>query len=179
MKRKKLNKRFITFLYFSAIWVRASSFNHFTYKTNVSLRFHSACLYVNLYFAYRKTHAKLLILAYKYHHIKHSTWEINHHFVNSVLKGGICHFVKWQIPPPSNTKVTMLLCLMRSNALFVVHTAITALFQSKQLLLFVFKMQQDSLLPSSTGILTAMQRQTAVTAYFSSKQLLLFARRHI
>ena len=47
------------------------------------------------------------------------------------------------------------------------------IFSSKQLLLFVLEMQ-DSLLPSSTGILTAVQRQTAVTAYFSSNQLLLF-----
>ena len=53
------------------------------------------------------------------------------------------------------------------------HTAVTAYSESKQLLLFVFVLQ-DSLLPSSTGILTAMQRQTAVTAYFSSKQLSLF-----
>ena len=30
-------------------------------------------------------------------------------------------------------------------------------------------------LPSSIGILTAVQRQTAVTAYFSSQQLLFFA----
>ena len=49
----------------------------------------------------------------------------------------------------------------------------TAHFKSKQLLLFVFELQ-DSLLPSSTGILTAVQRRTAVTAYLSSKQLLLF-----
>ena len=33
---------------------------------------------------------------------------------------------------------------------------------------------QESLLPSSTGILTAVQKITAVTAYFTSKQLLLF-----
>ena len=46
--------------------------------------------------------------------------------------------------------------------------------RQNQLLLLVFELQ-DSLLPSSTGILTAEQRQTAVTAYFSSKQLLLFA----
>ena len=39
--------------------------------------------------------------------------------------------------------------------------------------LYVFELQ-DSLLPSSTGILTAVQRQTAVTAYLQSKQLLLF-----
>ena len=42
-------------------------------------------------------------------------------------------------------------------------TAVTAYFSSKQLLLFVFELQ-DSLLPSSTGMLTAVQRQTAVTA---------------
>ena len=53
------------------------------------------------------------------------------------------------------------------------QTAVTAYFTSKQLLLFVFELQ-DSLLPSSTGILTAVQRQTAVTAYFTSKRLLLF-----
>ena len=51
--------------------------------------------------------------------------------------------------------------------------AVTAYLQSKQLQLFVFELQ-DSLLPSSTGILTAEQRQTAVTAYLQSKQLLLF-----
>ena len=45
------------------------------------------------------------------------------------------------------------------------QTAVTAYFSSKQLLLFVFELQ-DSLLPSSTGILTAVQRQTAVPAYF-------------
>ena len=33
---------------------------------------------------------------------------------------------------------------------------------------------QDSLQPTSTGMLTAVQIQTAVTAYFTSKQLLLF-----
>ena len=54
------------------------------------------------------------------------------------------------------------------------QTAVTAYLKSKQLLLFVFELQ-DSLLPSSTGILTAVQRQTAVTAYLKSKQLLLFA----
>ena len=48
-------------------------------------------------------------------------------------------------------------------------TAVTAYFTSKQLLLFAFKLQ-DCLLPSSTGILTAVQRQTTVTAYFSSQQ---------
>ena len=52
-------------------------------------------------------------------------------------------------------------------------TAVTAYFTSNQLLLFVFELQ-DSLLPSSTGILTAAQRQTAVTAHLKSKQLLLF-----
>ena len=41
--------------------------------------------------------------------------------------------------------------------------AATAYLKSKQLLLFVFELQ-DSLLPSSTGMLTAVQRQTAVTA---------------
>ena len=40
-------------------------------------------------------------------------------------------------------------------------------------MLFVFELQ-DSLLPSSTAILSAVQRQTAVSAYFPSKQLLLF-----
>ena len=53
------------------------------------------------------------------------------------------------------------------------QTAVADYFSSKQLLLFVFELQ-DSLLPSSTDILTAVQRQTAVTAYFSSNQLLLF-----
>ena len=53
------------------------------------------------------------------------------------------------------------------------QTAVTAYFSSKPLLLFVFDLQ-DSLLPSSTGILTAVQRQTAVTAYSKSKRLLLF-----
>ena len=55
------------------------------------------------------------------------------------------------------------------------QTAVTAYFTSKQLLLFVFELQ-DSLLPSSTGILTTEQRQTAVTAHLYSKhkQLLLF-----
>ena len=53
------------------------------------------------------------------------------------------------------------------------QTAVTAYLSSKQLLMFGFELQ-DSLLPSSTGILTAVQRQTAVTVYFSSKQLLLF-----
>ena len=43
----------------------------------------------------------------------------------------------------------------------------------KKLLLFAFKLQ-DSLLPSSTGILTGVQRQTVVTAYLKCKQLLLF-----
>ena len=47
------------------------------------------------------------------------------------------------------------------------------LLEKKRLLLFVFELQ-DSLLPSSTDILTAMQRQTAVTAHLKSKQLLLF-----
>ena len=50
---------------------------------------------------------------------------------------------------------------------------VTAYFSSKQLLLFVVELQ-DSLLPSSAAILTAVQRQTTVIAYFSSKQLLLF-----
>ena len=54
------------------------------------------------------------------------------------------------------------------------QTAVTANFSSYQLLLFVFALQ-DSLLSSSTGILTAVQRQTAVTAYFTTKRLLLFA----
>ena len=49
------------------------------------------------------------------------------------------------------------------------QTAVTAYFISKQLLLFVFELQ-DSLLSSSSGIMTAEQRQTAVTAYFISKQ---------
>ena len=44
------------------------------------------------------------------------------------------------------------------------QTTVAAGFSGKQLLLFVFELQ-DSLLPSSTGILTAGQRQTAVTAY--------------
>ena len=50
------------------------------------------------------------------------------------------------------------------------QTAVTAYFIS---MLFVFELQ-DSLLPSSNGILTAVQRQTAVTAYLTSKQLALF-----
>ena len=50
-------------------------------------------------------------------------------------------------------------------------TAVTYYLKSKQLLLFVFELQ-DSLLPSSTGIPTAVQRQTAVTAYLKSKQLM-------
>ena len=53
------------------------------------------------------------------------------------------------------------------------QTVVAAYLKSKQLLLFAFELQ-DSLLPSSTGILTAVQRQTAVTAYLVSKQLLLF-----
>ena len=52
------------------------------------------------------------------------------------------------------------------------QTAVTAYLKSKRLLLFDFELQ-DSLLPSSTGILTVVQRQTAVTAYLKSKQLLL------
>ena len=55
----------------------------------------------------------------------------------------------------------------------LLQTAVTADISSKQLLLFVFALQ-DSLLSSSTGILTAMQRQTSVTADISSKQLLPF-----
>ena len=53
------------------------------------------------------------------------------------------------------------------------QTAVTAYFTSTQLPLLVFELQ-DSLLPSSAGILTAVQRQTAVTAYFTSNQLLVF-----
>ena len=55
------------------------------------------------------------------------------------------------------------------------QTAVIAYLSSKQLLLFVFELQ-DSILPLSNGIglLTAMQRQTAVTGYCISKQLLLF-----
>ena len=62
--------------------------------------------------------------------------------------------------------------------------AVTAHFISQQLLLFAFAWTlrqtafsfelQDSLLPSSSGIMTAVQRQTAVAAYLKSKQLLLF-----
>ena len=52
-------------------------------------------------------------------------------------------------------------------------TEVTAHLKSKQLLLFVFELQ-DYLLPSSNGILTAAQRQIAVTAYLKSEQLLLF-----
>ena len=44
---------------------------------------------------------------------------------------------------------------------------------SNQLLLFVFDLQ-DSLLPSNTGILTAVLGQTAITAYITSNHLLLF-----
>ena len=54
-----------------------------------------------------------------------------------------------------------------------IQTAVTTYLKSKQVLLFDFELQ-DSLLPSSTDILTAVQRQTAVAAYLSSKQLLLF-----
>ena len=53
---------------------------------------------------------------------------------------------------------------------------VTDYLSSKQLpwlQLFVFA-RHDYLLPSSTGILNAVQRQTAVTAYLKSKQLLLF-----
>ena len=53
------------------------------------------------------------------------------------------------------------------------QTAVTAYLKSEQLLQFVFELQ-DSLLPSSTGILNAAQRQTAVTAYLKREQLLLF-----
>ena len=53
------------------------------------------------------------------------------------------------------------------------QTAVTADLKSQQSLLFVFELQ-DSLLPSSTGILTAMQRQTAVAAYLKREQLLPF-----
>ena len=56
----------------------------------------------------------------------------------------------------------MRLCTARTNS------------RNLQLLLFVFELQ-DSLLSSSTGILTAVQKQTAVTAYLKSKLLLLFA----
>ena len=45
------------------------------------------------------------------------------------------------------------------------QTAVTAYFKNEQLLLFVCALQ-DSLLPSSNGILTALlQRQAAVAAY--------------
>ena len=45
------------------------------------------------------------------------------------------------------------------------QTAVTASFlSSKQLLLLVFELQ-DSLLPSSNGILTPVQRQTTVPVY--------------
>ena len=54
------------------------------------------------------------------------------------------------------------------------QAAITAYFTSKQLLLFVFELQ-DYLLPSSNGILTPVRGQTTVTAYLTSKQLLLLA----
>ena len=50
---------------------------------------------------------------------------------------------------------------------------VTACLSSQQGLLFLFVLQ-DSLLPSSNGILTAVQNKKAVTAYFASKQLLLF-----
>ena len=53
------------------------------------------------------------------------------------------------------------------------QTAVTAYFSSKQLLFFVFELQ-ESLVPSSTGILTTVQRQTAVTAFLNNKHLLLF-----
>ena len=52
------------------------------------------------------------------------------------------------------------------------HTAVTAYFSSKQLVLFVFELQ-DSLLLSSTGLLIAVQRQTTETDYILGKQLLL------
>ena len=54
------------------------------------------------------------------------------------------------------------------------QTAVNIYFTSKQLPLFVFELR-DSLLPSSTGILSAEQRQTAITAHFTSKHLQLFA----
>ena len=53
------------------------------------------------------------------------------------------------------------------------ETTVTAYLTSEQLLLFVFELQ-DSLLPSSTGIITAVQRQAEVTDYLKPKQLLLF-----
>ena len=46
--------------------------------------------------------------------------------------------------------------------------------EQRQAAVTVFFELQDSLLPSSTGILTVGQRQTAVTAYFKSEQLLMF-----
>ena len=60
-----------------------------------------------------------------------------------------------------------------SSAIKNWQTAVIAYFTSMQLLLFVFELH-DSFIPSSIGILTAVQRQTAVTAYFTSRQLLLF-----
>ena len=53
------------------------------------------------------------------------------------------------------------------------QTTVTAYIASKQLLL-IFGLQ-ESLLPSSNGVMTAVQKQTAVTAYFANEQLLLFA----
>ena len=53
------------------------------------------------------------------------------------------------------------------------QTTVSDYFWNKQLLLFVFELH-GSLLPSSTGILTAVQRKTSVTAHLTSKQLLLF-----
>ena len=47
------------------------------------------------------------------------------------------------------------------------QTEVTAYFSSKQLLLFVFELQ-DSLLPSRNGM-SATQRQRAVTANLKSK----------
>ena len=53
------------------------------------------------------------------------------------------------------------------------QTTVAVYYYGKLVLLLDFALQ-DSLLPLSTGILTAVQRQTAVTAYLNSKQLLLF-----
>ena len=53
------------------------------------------------------------------------------------------------------------------------QTAATAYFKCDQLLLLVFELQ-NSLLPSSPGILTVVQRQTAVTSHLRCDQLLLF-----
>ena len=50
------------------------------------------------------------------------------------------------------------------RAIVDIQTAVAAYYISKHLLLFIFELH-DYLLPSSTGILTAIQRQTVLTTY--------------